>query len=132
MYPEELKYSDNSLWVKIEDGNKARAGITSFYSEQVTKTIFVELPEEGIEVKKGEPFGSLESSKSINDLNSPITGKVIAVNHALDTNPGLTNVDPYGQGWMVLIEMRNPAELSSMMSAKEYEAFVKNKIQQQG
>ena len=130
MYPEELKYNDNSMWVKIEDSNKARTGITSFYSEQVTKTIFVELPEEGIEVKKGEPFGSLESSKSINDLVSPVSGKVIAVNHELDTDPGLSNNDPFGKGWMVLVEMSNPAELNPFMSAKEYEAFVKTKIKQ--
>lgn len=129
MYPEELKYSDNSLWVKIEDGSKARTGITNFYSEQIKKTIFIELPEEGQLVKKGEPLGSLESSKSINDLYSPVSGKVIAVNHALDTNPGLTNSDPYGKGWVVLIEMSNPAELTSMMSAKEYEAWVKMKVQ---
>lgn len=130
MYPEELKYTDNSLWVKIEDGNKARTGITSFYSEQITKTIFIELPEEGQIVKKGEPFGSLESSKSINDLVSPVSGKVIAVNHFLDTNPGLTNSDPYGGGWMALIEMSNPNELNSLMSAKEYEAWAKTKMQQ--
>jgi glycine cleavage system H protein len=129
MYSEELKYSDNSLWVKIEEGNNARTGITSFYSEQITKTIFIDPPEENQTVKKGEPFGSLESSKSINDLYSPVSGKVIAVNHALDTNPGLTNSDPYGGGWMALIEMSNPAELASLMSAKEYEAFVKTKIQ---
>lgn len=130
MYPEELKYNDNSMWVKIEDGNKVRTGITSFYSEQVTKTIFVELPEEGIEVKKGEPFGSLESSKSINDLVSPVSGKVIAVNHTLDTDPGLTNNDPFDKGWMVLIEIADPAELNSMMSSQQYEAFVKTKMQQ--
>jgi glycine cleavage system H protein len=130
MYPEELKYNNESLWVKIEGGNKARTGITNFYQDQIKKMIFIELPEEGKTVKKGEPLGSLESSKSINDLNSPVSGKVIAVNHALDTNPGLTNSDPYGKGWMVLIEMANPAELNSMMSSKEYEAFAKTKMQQ--
>ena len=130
MYQEELKYNANSMWVKLEDGNKARTGITSFYSEQVTKTIFVELPEEGAIVKKGEPFGSLESTKSINDLLSPASGKIIAVNHALDTNPGLTNSDPYGNGWMVLIEMSNPGELNFFMSAIEYEAFVNTKLKQ--
>lgn len=130
MYPEELKYNTDSMWAKVEDNKRARTGITSFYSGQVKKTIFVELPEEGVEVKKGEPFGSLESSKSINDLLSPVSGKVIEVNHALDTNPGLTNSDPYGKGWMVLIEMSNPAELNSFMSAKEYEAWVQTKLQQ--
>ncbi len=128
MYPEELKYNDHSMWVKIEDGNRARTGITSFYSDQVQKTIFVELPEEGIEIKKGEPFGSLESSKSINDLVSPLSGKAIAINHEIDTNPGLTNSDPYGKGWMVLIEMSNPEELKTFMNAKEYESFVRAKL----
>ena len=131
MYPDQLRYNDHSMWVKVEEGDKARTGITSFYSEQVTKTIFVELPEEGIQVKKGQPFGSLESSKSINDLLSPVSGKVTAVNHTLDTNPGLTNLDPYGEGWMVIIEMSNPLELDSFMSSKEYEAWVEAKKKQQ-
>jgi glycine cleavage system H protein len=127
MYPDKLKYNTDSLWVKVEDGNKIRTGITNFYQEQIKKTIFVELPEEGIEVKKGEPFGSLESSKSINDLLSPVSGRVIEVNHQLDTNPGLTNSDPYGNGWMVVFQMSNPGEVISLMSAGEYEAFIKEK-----
>ena len=127
MYPEELKYNTNSMWVKVENGNKVRTGITNFYQEQVSKTVFVELPEEGIDVKKDEPFGSLESSKSINDLLSPVSGKVIEVNHQLDTNPGLTNSDPYGNGWMVVFQMSNPGEVISLMSAGEYEAFIKEK-----
>jgi glycine cleavage system H protein len=130
VYPEELKYNDNSLWVKVEDGNRARAGITSFYSEQITRTIFIELCEEGITVKKGEPIGSLESSKSINDLESPVSGRIITVNSALNTDPGLTNTDPYGRGWLVLIEMERPEELDSFMAAGEYEAFVKKKLEQ--
>jgi glycine cleavage system H protein len=129
MYPEELRYNTDSMWIKIE-GNKARTGITGFYSEQITKTIFVELPEEGAPVKKGEPFGSLESSKSINDLLSPLSGKVIEINHAIETNPGLTNSDSYGKGWMVLIEMSHPDEVKTLISAKDYEAFVKTKMQQ--
>ena len=127
MYPEGLKYNDNSMWINVEDGNKVRTGITNFYQEQIKKTIFIELPEEGIEVKKGEPFGSLESSKSINDLLSPVSGKVIEVNHRLDTNPGLTNSDPYGNGWMVVFQMSNPGEVISLMSAREYESFIKEK-----
>ena len=128
MYPEGLRYTKESMWVKVEDSSKARIGITDFYQAQIKKTIFVELPEEGAGVKKDEPFGSLESSKSINDLLSPVSGKVIAVNHKLDTNPGLTNSDPYGEGWMVLIEMSNSSEVSTLMTAGEYEAFIKQKL----
>lgn len=127
MYPDKLKYNTDSMWVKVEDTDTARTGITNYYQEQVGKTIFVELPEEGTEVKKSKPFGSLESSKSINDLLSPVSGKVIEVNHQLDTNPGLTNSDPYGNGWMVVFQMSNPGEVISLMSAKEYEAFIKEK-----
>jgi glycine cleavage system H protein len=130
VYPVELKYNDNSLWVKVEAGNRARAGITIFYSEQITRTIFIELCEAGITVKKGEPIGSLESSKSINDLESPVSGRIITVNSALNTDPGLTNTDPYGRGWLVLIEMERPEELDSFMAAGEYEAFVKKKLEQ--
>jgi glycine cleavage system H protein len=128
MYPEGLRYTEESLWVKVEDGNKVRTGITYFYQAQIKKTIFVEFPEEEAGVKKGEPFGSLESSKSINDLLSPVSGKVIAVNHKLDTNPGLTNSDPYGEGWMALIELSNPEEVSTLMTAGDYEAFIKQKL----
>jgi glycine cleavage system H protein len=123
-YPEEIKYTETHLWVRFENGNKVRTGITAFYSEQIQKTIFIDLPEEGIHVKKGEAFGSLESSKTINDLVSPVSGKVIAVNTALNTDPGLTNTDPYGHGWLAVIEMEKPEELTSYMSAKVYTAFV--------
>lgn len=127
MYPAELRYSDNHMWVKTEGENRVRIGITYFYQRQLNKTVFVELPEEGTVVKKGEPFGSIESSKSINDLESPVSGKVTQINGKLGTNPVLTNSDPYGAGWMIEIEISNPAELNSFMSAEQYKGVVAKK-----
>ncbi len=127
MYPEELKYNSDSMWIKVEDSARARTGITDFYQKQITKTVFVELPKEGTGVKKGEPFGSIESSKTISDLLSPLSGKIIEVNRSLNTNPGLIDSDPYGKGWMVVIEIAIADELKSLMSAKEYQAYVENK-----
>ncbi len=130
MYPEELKYNTDSMWIKIENHSKVRTGITDYYQKQIINAIFVELPKLGTEVKKGKPFGSIESSKAINDLLSPVSGKVTDVNNHLDAKPDLINSDPYGKGWMVVIQVNNPEELKSLMSAKEYEVFIKQKPQQ--
>ncbi len=127
MYPEELKYNSDSMWIKVEDSRKVRTGITDFYQKQITKTVFVELPKEGTTVKRGEPFGSIESSKTISDLLSPVSGKIIEVNHSLSTNPGLIDSDPYGKGWMVVIGVTSADEMDSLMSAKEYQAFTEQK-----
>ena len=127
MYPEALKYNSDSMWIKVEDSVRARTGITDFYQKQITKTVFVELPKEGTAVKKGAPFGSIESSKTISDLLSPVSGKITSVNRSLNTNPGLIDSDPYGKGWMVVIEMAVPEELNSLISAKEYQAYVESK-----
>ena len=126
MYPEDLKYSTEHFWVKI-DGSKARIGITYFYQKQLEKIVYIDLPKAGITLIKGEPFGSIESSKTINDMISPVSGKVIEINSTLQDKPDTVSKDPYGAGWMVLLEMGNPDEAGSLISAGAYESLVSKK-----
>ena len=122
-YPDDLKYNEEHTWVKVE-GNKGRVGITDYAQDQLTDILFVELPEVGTQLKHLEPFGIVESAKSTNDLFSPMTGQVIEVNQPLTKRPGAINRDPYGEGWMIVIDMSNPEELGSLFSAGEYRDFV--------
>jgi len=124
MYPSELKYSTEHTWLKLEGDNKGRVGITYHHQNQLKQVVFVELPEIGTEVTQMEPFGVIESSKATNDLYSPAGGTVVEVNHSLEAKPGLVNHDPYGEGWMIVIDLSNPDELDSLMSAEEYIALI--------
>jgi len=124
MYPSELKYNPEHTWLRLEDNKKGRAGITYYAQEQLKEVVFVELPEVGSNVVHMEPFGVVESAKATNDLYSPVSGVVTEVNHSLENEPGLVNNDPYGQGWMIVIELSEPAELDSLLSAEEYQALV--------
>jgi glycine cleavage system H protein len=125
MYPEDLKYNDEHTWLRIEEDGKGTVGITQFAQEQLREVVFIELPEVGTEVIYMEPFGVIESVKATNDLYSPVSGVVTAVNEPLKDEPAMVNQDPYGKGWMVVIELSTPKELESLMSATEYKALVK-------
>lgn len=124
MYPTELKYNPEHSWLKLEGDNLGRVGITQYAQEQLKEVVFVELPEVGAEVSHLEPFGVIESVKATNDLYSPVSGEVVAVNESLKDEPGRVNKDPYGQGWMIVVRLSNPTELESLVSAAEYQAFV--------
>ena len=124
MYPEELKYNDEHTWLKLEGEGLGRVGITTYAQEQLKEVVFVELPEIGTEVSHMEPFGVIESVKATNDLYSPVSGEVVEVNEALQDEPGRVNEDPYGEGWMVVIRMTNPADVDALVSAAEYRAQV--------
>jgi glycine cleavage system H protein len=124
MYPSELKYNPEHTWLRLEDNKKGRVGITHYAQEQLKEVVFVELPEVGSNVVHMEPFGVVESAKATNDLYSPVSGVVTEVNHSLEDKPSLVNHDPYGQGWMILIELIEPAELDSLLSAEAYQALV--------
>jgi glycine cleavage system H protein len=124
-YPDDLRYSEEHTWLKVE-GKRGRVGITEYAQDQLTDILFVELPEIGTEVRHMEPFGIVESAKSTNDLFSPVSGKVVEVNEALTKKPGTINRDPYGDGWIVVVDMSNPGELDSLMSADTYRHFVEN------
>ena len=124
MYPSELRYTVEHTWLKLEDDKKGRVGITYYAQDQLKEAKYVDLPETGAKVSHMEPFGSVESNKAVIDLYSPVSGIVAEVNHALDTEPSLVNQKPYGEGWMMVVELSNPAEVDSLMSAKDYQAFI--------
>lgn len=124
MYPEELKYNDEHTWLKLEGEGLGRVGITTYAQEQLKEVVFIELPEVGAEVSHMEPFGVIESVKATNDLYSPVSGEVVEVNEALQDEPGKVNEDPYGEGWMVVIRMTNPADVDALVSVDEYRALV--------
>jgi len=113
---EGLYYSKDWMWIKIEDG-KARVGITDYAQKQMREIVFAELPNVGDEVKKDEAFGTLESVKSVSDLISPLTGKVVEVNEKVTESPEVINEDPYGEGWLIVIEPSNlEEELKTLMN----------------
>ena len=124
MYPDHLRYGREHAWLKIEGENKGRVGITYHFQEQLKNIVFVELPGIGAEVTQMEPFGVIESSKATSDLYSPVSGRVIGVNNSLESEPNPINRDPYGQGWMIELELAEPEEISSLLSAKEYMALI--------
>lgn len=122
MIPEDLKYTKTHEWVKVEDG-KVKMGITYHAQEQLHDIVYVELPEVGTEIKKGETLGVVESVKAASDIYSPVSGKVIAVNQNVIDQPELLNQDPY-ENWLVEIEMNDPKELDDLLGPEEYKKVV--------
>ena len=106
------------------EGNKAYIGITDFAQSELGDIVFVELPEVGDEVEQDQPFGSIESVKTVSELYAGVSGKVIEVNENLEDEPELVNSSPYDEGWMIVVEMSDPSELDNLMSAEEYEQMV--------
>lgn len=120
-----LKYSKEHEWVEVLDGNKVRIGITDFAQHSLGDIVFVELPEVGSEVSADDTFGSVESVKAVSDVYSPVSGKIVEINSALEDAPESINEEPYGAGWMVVIELSDSSELDQLLSAEEYDAFIK-------
>ena len=121
-YPTDRKYTKEHEWIKAE-GSNATVGITQYAQESLGDIVFVELPKVGAEVAAGKTFGSVESVKAVSDLFAPASGKVTEINSSLATAPEKVNQDAHG-AWMLKIELTNPAELSSLLSAADYESFV--------
>jgi glycine cleavage system H protein len=122
MFPEELKYTKNHSWVKVE-GENGRVGLTNYAQEQLSDIVTVELPEVGSAVTSMNPFGSIESVKATMDLITPVSGEIIEVNETLDDQPEKVNEDPYGAGWMIVVKLKDAGELDSLMPASDYETF---------
>lgn len=117
--PQELRYSKEHEWVKLED-DKARIGITHFAQAELGDIVFVELPQVGDQLKKNEPFGSVESVKTVSELYAPVSGKVVEVNSELEDSPEFVNESPYEQAWMVVIEAPSDDEMNELMDADQY------------
>jgi glycine cleavage system H protein len=119
----DLRYTKDHEWVK-QEGKMARIGITDHAQTELTEIVFVELPSPGKEVKAGEVLGNVESVKTVSEVFSPVTGIVMEGNGKLVDSPELLNKDPYGQGWIATVEMSDPSELSSLMSADDYKKML--------
>ncbi|HYA01954.1 MAG TPA: glycine cleavage system protein GcvH [Syntrophobacteria bacterium] len=123
MAEDALKISQDHVWVRLDEEG-ARLGISDFAAEALGKIIYVDLPEIGAEVKRGEPFAAVESGKAQVELSSPITGKVIKVNERLAEEPDLINQDCLGKGWIALLTTADTSALKGLMSKAEYDLFV--------
>lgn len=121
--PEDLKYTREHEWAR-KKGNRLVVGITDFAQDQLGDVVFVELPEVGDPIKKGESFGVVESTKAVSELFAPVSGKVVEVNDPLADAPETINEDPYEEGWMIVVEPSDPNELDGLMDAKTYKTFV--------
>ncbi|MEI4770555.1 glycine cleavage system protein GcvH [Psychrobacillus sp. FJAT-51614] len=121
--PKELKYSEEHEWVKTEDG-KVRIGITHFAQSELGDIVFVELPQVGDDIKAGDPFGSVESVKTVSELYAPISGKVVEVNAELEDSPEYVNESPYENAWMIVVEPSDVAEVDALLSAEQYEELI--------
>jgi glycine cleavage system H protein len=122
-YPEDLKYLDTHEYARLDE-DLATIGITAFAVDQLGDIVFLELPEIGDTVEKGEKFGTIESVKAVEDLNSPVTGTVVEVNTPLTDAPEQIADDPYIQGWLLKVRIDDPSELEDTLSADEYRAQV--------
>ncbi len=122
--PTNLKYSKDHEWVKV-DGNVAIIGITDFAQSQLGDIVFVDIQTEGEDLEAGEVFGAIEAVKTVADGLMPVSGKVIEVNADLEGAPESVNTDPYGAGWMIKVEMSNPAEVEDLLDAEAYNAICK-------
>jgi glycine cleavage system H protein len=122
-FPAELKYTKDHEWRRIE-GADAYIGITEFAQRELGDIVYVDITSAGKEVSKEDVFGTVEAVKTVSDLFMPLTGTVSEINPALDSQPELVNTDPYGQGWMVKISVKNAAEIDSLLSAEAYQSIV--------
>lgn len=121
--PKELRYSKEHEWVKVENG-KVTLGISEFAQAELGDIVFVELPEVGDEIQTNEPFGSVESVKTVSELYAPISGKVVEVNTELENSPEFVNESPYEKAWMVVIEPTDLSEVEALLTAEQYEELI--------
>ena len=121
--PKDLRYSEEHEWVKLEDG-KVRIGITHFAQSELGDIVFVELPQVGDDIKTDDPFGSVESVKTVSELYAPVSGKVVEVNADLEDNPEFVNESPYDKAWMIVVELSDASEIEKLMTAEQYEEMI--------
>ena len=121
---EELKYTKTHEWIKV-DGDTVTCGITDWAQSELSDIVFIEFHDVGSEVKKGDAFGTIEAVKAVSDLFAPMSGKITETNETVADSPDVINKDPYGEGWMVKIEMSSPDELNTFLTPDEYAEHTK-------
>ncbi|MGG0237202.1 glycine cleavage system protein GcvH [Bacillus rhizoplanae] len=121
--PKQLRYSEEHEWVKV-DGNQVVIGITDFAQHELGDIVFVELPEVGATIEADEPFGSVESVKTVSELYAPVAGKVVAVNEELNDKPELVNESPYEGAWMIKVEIEDAGQVDNLLTAEQYEEMI--------
>jgi glycine cleavage system H protein len=126
--PRELRYTPEDEWVRIE-GERLVIGVTDYAQQQLGDVVFLELPDVGTTIERGEAFGVIESVKAVADLFGPVTGRVAEANALLTDQPELVNSDCYGDGWMLVIEPDDPAEIETLLSATAYQQHVKDRAE---
>ena len=120
MNPQDLKYTQEHEWARA-DGDRLTVGITHYAQDSLGDVVYVDLPAAGTRVEQGQPFGEVESTKSVSDLYAPVTGTIVERNEALESSPELVNSDPYGEGWMVIIQAEEAASVDGLLSAQDYD-----------
>ena len=122
-YPANLKYTKEHEWILVE-GNKAKIGITYFAQKELGDIVYLDINTHGKKIAQNEIFGTIEAVKTVSDLYMPVTGTILSMNTVLEADPQLVNTDPYGEGWMVEIELADEGELAGLLSADDYAAIV--------
>lgn len=120
-FPEELLYTESHEWVRVGEGNQVTIGLTDYAQSQLKDIVYVDMPEAEAEFKKGDSLGVVESVKTVADIYSPVTGKVVDGNFTLKDHPEFVNTDPYGKGWILKMEMNDKGELKGLLSSKAYQ-----------
>lgn len=126
MYPSDYRYTKEHEWIKV-DGGTGTIGITDYAQHELGDVVFVELPAAGTAVTAGKVFGAVESVKAVSEIFSPVSGEVTESNAALSSTPESVNTDPHGNAWLIKVKLSNPAEVSSLMDAAAYQAFISEK-----
>jgi glycine cleavage system H protein len=121
--PQELKYSKEHEWIKVES-NTVTIGITDYAQDSLGDVVYVELPQEGTAMVKGETFGVIESVKAVSDLYSPVSGSIVEVNDSIIDNPEAVNEEPYGDAWMLKVELSSPEELDELLASDDYQQYI--------
>jgi glycine cleavage system H protein len=123
--PEELRYTEEHEWIAVTGSGLVRVGITEYAQDQLGDVVFVDLPEVGKHVGAGDVFGEVESTKSVSELFAPLDGEIVAVNNGVADSPELINSDPYGEGWLIDIQLDDPSSIDSLLEAEAYQALIK-------
>ncbi|MDP6282010.1 MAG: glycine cleavage system protein GcvH [Acidimicrobiales bacterium] len=122
--PSDVRYSQDHEWVRVEEGNRLRIGVTDYAQDALGDVVFIELPTVGTTVEVGGVFGEVESTKSVSELFAPVAGSIVEVNHDLEVTPERVNEDPYGDGWICVLDPTDPTAADSLMDAEAYSALL--------